>query len=57
MNFITQQEEKQTTEFLKWTRKVQEGGDVCTLMADLCYDIAETKTMVQSNSFAITNKF
>lgn len=25
-------------------------------MADLCYDIAETKTMVQSNSFAITKQ-
>lgn len=25
-------------------------------MADLCYDTAETKTMVQSNSFAITKQ-
>ena len=37
-------------------REVQEGGDICISMADLCLYMAETNRTLQSNYPPIKNK-
>ena len=37
-------------------REVQEGGDICTPMADSCCSMAETNTILESNYSPIKNK-
>ena len=36
-------------------REAQEGGDICTIMADLCYCMAETNITLKSNFPPIKN--
>ena len=38
-------------------REVQEGGDICVPMADSCWYMAETNTILQSNYPPIKNKY
>ena len=37
-------------------RDAQEGGDICILMADSCYCLAETNTTLYSNYPPVKNK-
>ena len=36
-------------------REAQEGGNICTIMADLCYCMAETNITLKSNFLPIKN--
>ena len=38
-------------------REVQEGGDICDLMADSRHCMAEANTILESNYSPINNKF
>ena len=38
-------------------RKFQEGGDMCVPMADSCWCVAETNTILRSNHPPVKNKF
>ena len=38
-------------------REVQKGGNICILIADSCWCLAETNTILQSNYPSIKNKF